>query len=148
MMISTKGRYALRVMIDLAEHDTGAFLPLKDIAARQGISRKYLESIVSVLSKADFITGISGKGGGYRLSRPPENYTAGSIITLVESSLAPVSCLECEANTCPRAADCRTLPLWTKLDELIRTYLESQTLADLMKKEQPEPTAEKDIKLH
>ena len=131
MMISTKGRYALRVMIDLAENTDGGFLPLKEIAARQGISQKYLESIVVVLSKAGFITGQHGKGGGYRLNRSPREYTVGSILKLIEGSLAPVACLECSPNTCPRAQECRTLPMWQKLNTLIDTFFEGVTLDEL-----------------
>lgn len=133
MMISTKGRYALRVMIDLAENNSGEYIPLRDIAARQEISEKYLESIVVVLSKAGLLDGLRGKGGGYRLTKSPEQYTVGSILRLTEGSLAPVACLEKERNTCPRAANCRTLPMWTKLDETINAFFDSYTLADLMR---------------
>lgn len=131
MKISTKGRYALRVMIDLAEHDCGKYIPLRDIAQRQEISEKYLESIIVVLSKSGFVDGLRGKGGGYRLTRPAENYTVGSILKLTEGSLAPVACLECKPVQCPRAADCRTLPMWEKLDKLIDDYLEGITLKEL-----------------
>lgn len=130
-MVSTKGRYALRVMIDLAEHNTGEPLLLMDVAKRQGISEKYLEGIMAVLSKHGFVSAQRGRGGGYRLSRKPEEYTVGSILQLIEGPLAPVSCLENEKNTCPRAAECRTLPMWQKLDSLINDYLDSVTLADL-----------------
>jgi len=129
--ISTKGRYALRVIVDLSEHNNGAYIPLKDIAERQEISQKYLESIMSVLSKAGFVDALHGKGGGYRLNRPPSEYTVGSILKLTEGSLAPVACLEREKNTCERAAKCRTLPMWTELDHLIDNYLEGVTLGDL-----------------
>jgi Rrf2 family iron-sulfur cluster assembly transcriptional regulator len=131
MMISTKGRYALRVMIDLAEHDTGEYIPLKEIADRQEISEKYLESIISVLTKANYLTGLRGKGGGYRLTRRPEQYTVGSILKLTEGSLAPVACLECSPNRCGRSADCRTLPMWEKLNKLIDDFFEGITIADL-----------------
>ena len=131
MMISTKGRYALRVMIDLAEHQTEGFIPLKEIAQRQEISEKYLEGIMAVLSKHGFVTAQRGRGGGYKLSRRPDEYTVGSILRLIEGPLAPVSCLEGGSNTCSRAAECRTLPMWTKLNELINDYLDSVTLADL-----------------
>ncbi len=130
-MVSTKGRYALRVMIDLAEHNTGEPLLLMDVAKRQGISEKYLEGIMAVLSKHGFVSAQRGRGGGYRLSRKPEEYTVGSILRLIEGPLAPVSCLESEKNTCPRASECRTLPMWQKLDSLINDYLDSVTLADL-----------------
>ena len=123
MMISTKGRYALRVMIDLAEHNTGSYIPLKDIAARQEISQKYLESIVVILSKAGVLSGLHGKGGGYKLNRTPDQYTVGDILRLTEGSLAPVSCLETGESPCRRAAECRTLPMWTKLNEIIENYL-------------------------
>lgn len=131
MMISTRGRYALRVMIDLAEHSSDGFIPLKDIAAHQGISQKYMESIMTVLSKNGFVEGIHGKGGGYRLNRRPEEYKVGEILRLTEGSLAPVACLECGAKPCERAAECRTLPMWSKLDEMINGYLDGVTIADL-----------------
>ena len=132
MMISTKGRYALRVMVDLAEHQSEGYIPLKEIAQRQEISEKYLENILKVLVKARFLTGLRGKGGGYRLSRPPESYTVGSILRLTEGSLAPVACLEAGAAACPRTAVCRTLPMWQKLDALIEAFFDGITLADLM----------------
>ena len=132
MMVSTKGRYALRVMIDLAEHDDGRFIPLKEIAARQGISEKYLESIISVLVKAGLVEGQRGKGGGYRLSRELKDYSVGEILRLSEGSLAPVACLDGGANSCPRAEKCQTLPMWEKLDDLINGYLDSVSLADLL----------------
>lgn len=133
MMISTKGRYALRVMIDLVEHDSGEFITLKEIAGREEISEKYLESILVILSKAGYLEGLRGKGGGYRLTREPASYTVGSILKLTEGSLAPVSCMEEEAKACPRAKRCKTLPVWKKLDSLIEDYLESITLLDLAK---------------
>ena len=132
MLISTKGRYALRVMIDLAEHQTDGFIPLKVIAQRQEISEKYLESIIKLLVKARFLNGLRGKGGGYQLTKAPEQYTAGSILRLTEDSLAPVACLEESADACPRMAQCRTLPLWQGLDRVINGYLDSVTIADLM----------------
>ncbi len=131
MMVSTKGRYALRVMIDLAEHHSGEYIPLKEVASRQEISEKYLESIISVLVKAGFLQGLRGKGGGYRLTRSPEQYTAGAILRLTEGSLAPVACLENGAAPCSRVTECRTLPMWKKLDHLVNDYLESITLAEL-----------------
>ena len=130
-MVSTKGRYALRVMIDLAEHHSGEYIPLKEVASRQEISEKYLESIISVLVKAGFLQGLRGKGGGYRLTRSPEQYTAGAISRLTEGSLAPVACLENGAAPCSRVTECRTLPMWKKLDHLVNDYLESITLAEL-----------------
>jgi Rrf2 family protein len=131
-MISSKGRYALRVMIDLAEHDNGHPLLLIDIAQRQELSEKYLEGIMAVLSRHGFVSAQRGRGGGYRLTRTPENYTVGSILRLIEGTLAPVSCLEQGTVSCSRASECRTLPLWTKLDQVINDYLDSVTLADLM----------------
>ena len=132
MKISTRGRYAIRVMLDLAEHNTGEYIPLMDIAKRQEISEKYLESIIKLLVKAKLLTGVRGKGGGYRLTKAPEQYTVWSILQMTEDTLAPVGCLGPGAAPCPRAADCRTLSLWRGLDKVIRGYLESITLADLM----------------
>ena len=135
MMISTRGRYALRVMIDLAEQQTGDFVPLKEIAQRQHLSEKYLESIVKALVKDGLLEGVRGKGGGYRMKKPPEECTVGSILRLTEDSLAPVSCLESGANACPRAAECRTLPLWQGLNKVISDYLDNITVADLMQRD-------------
>lgn len=131
MMISTRGRYALRVLADLASQDPGVFIPMKDIAARQEISLKYIEKIMPVLTKNRLVEGVHGKGGGYRLVRPPEDYSVGEILRLTEGSLSPVSCLEAGAEPCPRAASCCTLPVWTRLDRLIGDYLDSVTLKDL-----------------
>lgn len=133
MMVSTKGRYALRVMIDLAEHNTRDYIPLADIAKRQEISEKYLESIVGVLSKKGLVESLRGKGGGYRLNRSPEEYTVASILKVTEGSLAPVACLENEVNTCPRAAECRTIDMWSKLYKLIDDFFEGVTIADLIR---------------
>ena len=130
-MISTKGRYALRVMIDLAEHQGQGNIPLKDIAERQDISKKYLEIIVRDLVSGGLITGASGKGGGYQLCRDPEEYTAGEIIELMEGTLSPVACLAGEVNDCPRRSICRTLPLWTEFDALVRGFLYGKKLSDL-----------------
>ena len=132
MLISTKGRYALRVMIDLAEHQTDGFIPLRAIAQRQDISEKYLESIIKLLVKAKLLNGLRGKGGGYQLTKAPEQYTIGSILQITEDTLSPIACLEQDAKVCPRAADCRTLPLWKGLDKVIRDYLNNYTLADLI----------------
>lgn len=132
MLISTRGRYALRVMIDLAEHQADGFVPLKVIAERQGISEKYLESIIKLLVRAKLLSGLRGKGGGYRLTRAPEQYTAGDILRITEDSMAPVACLEPGSAACPRAGECRTLPLWKGLDRVINDYLDNFTLADLM----------------
>ena len=136
MMISTKGRYALRVMIDLAEHQSEGYLPLKEIARRQEISEKYLESILKTLVRSKLLSGLRGKGGGYRLTRAPEQYTVGSILRLTEGSLAPVACLEQDPVDCPRMASCRTLPMWRKLDQMIREFFDGITLADLMAPDQ------------
>lgn len=133
MLVSTKGRYALRVMLELAQAEPGSFLALPVIAKSQNISEKYLESIVSVLVKAGMVEGLRGKGGGYRLSRAPKDYTAGEIVRLTEGSLAPVSCLEGEENCCPRACKCETLSMWVKLEALINDYLDSVTLDDLLR---------------
>ena len=133
-MISTRGRYALRVLIDLAEHDTGAYIPMKDVVERQGVSAKYIERIMVMLSKGGMVDAVHGKGGGYRLNRPPEEYRVGDTLRLTEGSLAPVQCLECGAEPCERADMCRTLPMWSRLDEMINGYLDSVTIADLMKK--------------
>lgn len=133
MMISSRGRYALRVMIDLAEHDDGTYIPMKEVAQRQDISLKYLEKILPQLVAAKLVEGQHGKGGGYRLTRAPENYPIGEILRLTEGDLAPVACLECGAEACKRTADCRTLPMWSELNRRINDYLDSVTIADLMK---------------
>ena len=130
MLISTKGRYALRVMIDLAQHQTDDFISLRDIAQRQEISDKYLESIIRMLVKARALESLRGKGGGYKLRKAPETYTVGSILRLTEESLAPVSCLEPNADAGPKAGKCPTLPLWKGLDKVISEYLDSVTIAD------------------
>ena len=135
MMISTRGRYALRVMIDLAEQQTSSFTPLKEIAARQEISEKYLESIVKNLVQNGFLEGLRGKGGGYRLVRAPEEYSIGSILRLMEGSLAPVACLEQRAQPCEREETCRTLPMWKKLYTLLNDFFDGITLADLIDSE-------------
>ena len=132
MLISTRGRYALRIMLELAQYDQSPYMPLPLIAEKQGISEKYLESIVSLVVKGGLVEGVRGKGGGYRLRRPLQDYSAGEILRLTEGSLAPVSCLEGEENACPRAGQCHTLPMWTKLEGLINSYLDSVTLADLL----------------
>ena len=138
MMISTRGRYALRVMIDLAEHIDEGYIPLQTIAKRQGISEKYLESILAVLSKAGLLDAVRGKGGGYRLSKPAKEYTAFEVLSPTEGTLAPVTCLE-RGQQCENAVNCRTLPLWQGLDQVIAAYLCSYTLADLTREEKPQP---------
>ena len=132
MMISTRGRYALRVMIDLAEHRNDSYIPLKEIAARQEVSLKYLERILPDLTKNRLVEGAHGKGGGYHLTREPEEYTIGEILRTTEGDLAPVACLEAGTDTCPRAGQCRTLPMWTGLYDVINRYLDGITLRDLM----------------
>ena len=131
MMISTRGRYALRVMIDLAEHHNGNYIPMKDVAARQEISLKYLERILPALTKAKLIEGVHGKGGGYRLTRMPEDYTVGEILRLTEGELAPVACLAPDAPVCERAAECRTLEMWRGFYELTNRYFDGVTIASL-----------------
>ncbi|MDO5376795.1 MAG: RrF2 family transcriptional regulator [Clostridia bacterium] len=134
MLVSTKGRYALQVMVDLAEHRSDGYIPLKTIADRQDISEKYLESIVVLLVRANLLDGVRGKGGGYRLTRSPDQYTVGSVLRLTEKSLAPVSCMEEGSPACAKAPVCRMLPLWEGLDRVIRDYLDSVTIEDLMQK--------------
>ena len=131
-MISTKGRYALRVMIDLAEHSDGKTIPLKEIAERQTISKKYLEIIVKDLVNGKMVIGVSGKGGGYRLARKPEEYSVGEIVELMEGSLATVACLADGAVPCPRADLCETLPLWREYDQLVHDFLFGKKLSDLV----------------
>lgn len=131
MLISTKGRYALRVLIDMAEHPTTGYIPLKEVAARQEISEKYLESVLKTLVRNGILSGMRGKGGGYKLAIPAEQCTIGRILRLTEESLAPVSCLEEGRAACPRMAECRTLSMWQGLDKVITDYLDGITLADL-----------------
>ena len=135
-MISTRGRYALRVMIDIAENGNGHYIRLDEIAKRQGISEKYLESILVILTRGKLLSGLRGKGGGYKLTRAPEAYTIGSILRLTEGSLAPVACLKENARPCEKQTVCKTLPVWKGLNEVINGYLDSITLAALM--QQPE----------
>lgn len=132
MLISTKGRYALRVMVDLAEHREEGYIPLKAVAQRQDISEKYLEAIIKLLVRAGLLSGLRGKGGGYKLTKDPAQYTVGDILRLTEDSLAPVACLGPCAAPCVKAAECRTRSLWQGLDKVIRDYLDSVTVADLM----------------
>lgn len=138
MMISSKGRYALRVMLDLAQHEQEGYLSLKEISQRQDISMKYLEQIVALLNKGGMLESRRGKDGGYRLARRPAEYPISEIIGLTEGSLAPVACLDCgEEPACPRSRQCRTLPMWQELDRRIDAYLESVTLKDLLEQETP-----------
>ena len=136
MIVSTKGRYALRVMIDLAEHQAERYVPLKEVAARQDISEKYLENILKVLVQNGFLEGLRGKGGGYRLTRSPDQYTVAEILLRTEGSLAPVSCLTPGAPACERMANCRTYTMWKGLNDLIADYFGKITLADLAAPEQ------------
>ena len=132
MIVSTKGRYALRVMVCLAQQPAGEYLPLKEIAEAENISQKYLEAIMTVLSKANFVDAVHGKGGGYRLNRAPADYTIGSILKLTEGSLAAVSCTTQGPAACSRSSCCRTLPMWEKLDRMIDGFFEGITIADLL----------------
>ena len=132
MIVSTKGRYALRVMVCFAQKEQGAFVPLKEIAESESISQKYLESIMTVLSKAGFVDAVHGKGGGYRLNRKPEEYTVGSILKLTEGSLAAVSCTTQGPEACGRSSCCSTKAMWDKLDKMIDEFFEGITLADLL----------------
>ena len=133
MLISTKGRYALRVMLDLAAHNNGNYIPLKDIAGRQDISVKYLENILASLSRVGLVDATRGKGGGYRLSKSPEEYSTAEIIQLAEGDLATVSCLKDGSDGCERAEGCLSLPLWQGLNKVVSDYLNSYSLADLMR---------------
>ena len=134
MIVSTKGRYALRVMVHFAQRGGEDYIPLKEIAEAEGISQKYLESIMTTLSKAGFVDAVHGKGGGYRLNRTPEEYTVGSILKLTEGSLASTGCTSQGPNACGRATCCEALPMWEKLDKLIDDFFEGITVADLLKK--------------
>lgn len=133
MMISTRGRYALRVLIDLAEHSADGYIPMKEVADRQGISLKYLEQITPALSKGGFVEGVHGKGGGYRLLKKPEECRVGDILRLTEGDLAPVACLENGAKPCERVNECRTFPMWSEFYRLVNSYFDGITLADIMK---------------
>lgn len=132
MLISSKGRYALRVLLDLAENSDGRLIPLKDIAARQDISQKYLESIMTMLSKNGFVEAMHGKGGGYRLCKSPKEYIVGDVLRLTEGTLAPVMCLDTDAKSCERADSCMTLPLWRGLNRVISDYLDHISLTDIL----------------
>lgn len=134
MLISSKGRYALRVMLDLAENSKDGFIPLKDITERQNISKKYLESIMGVLSKAGFVEAMHGKGGGYKLSKKAKEYKVGDILRLTEGTLAPVMCLAEDAKPCEKKGICKTLPLWTGLNKVISEYLDNISLEDILQR--------------
>ena len=133
MIVSTKGRYALRVMVCFAQKAPGEFVPLKEIAEKEGISQKYLETIMSTLSKAGFVDAVHGKGGGYRLNRSPEEYTVGSILKLTEGGLSAVSCTSQGAAACSRTECCQAKPMWDKLDKMIDDFFEGITIGDLLK---------------
>ncbi len=134
MMVSSRGRYALRVMVDIAENGRGEYIPMKEVSERQDISLKYMEKIMPALVSAGLVEGVHGKGGGYRLTRDPSRYTVGEILRLTEGDMAPVACLSCDAEECARGEECRTRPMWNELNGRINDYLDSVTLADLMKK--------------
>lgn len=131
-MISTRGRYALRVMIDIAENSGGGYIPLDGIAKRQGISEKYLESILVLLTRGGLLAGLRGKGGGYKLTREPKDYTLMDILRLTEGSLAPVACIKDGAPACEKSARCKTLPVWKEYYKVISDFFEGKTLADLI----------------
>lgn len=131
-MISTRGRYALRVMIDLAEHSGEGYIPMKDVVSRQEISKKYMEQIMPSLVKNGLVEGVHGKGGGYRLTRDAGDYTVGEILRTAEGDLAPVACLSCDAEECPRKSECKTLPLWEKYNDLTNDFFDSVTLESLL----------------
>ncbi len=135
MIVSTKGRYALRILIDMAEHDSESYITLREIAARQEISEKYLESIAKELVKSGIIEGLRGKGGGYRLRRQPDTITAAEVLKLTEGDLSSVPCLK-DKSICNRTSECRTISFWRGLDEVIEKYIQSFTIADLMNKDQ------------
>jgi Rrf2 family transcriptional regulator, iron-sulfur cluster assembly transcription factor len=137
-MITTRGRYALRVMLDLAQNRSDKYIPMKDVAARQEISLKYIERIVPALTKAGLLEGVHGKGGGYRLTRTPDSYTVGEILRATEGDLAPVSCLASGAAPCARAAECKTLGMWKKYNDITNEYFDGITLQDLLGTETPD----------
>lgn len=132
MMISTRGRYALRVLVDLAQHRDDGLVPMKEVALRQDISLKYLERILPVLTRNGFVAAVQGKGGGYRLAKAPEDCSIGEVLRLTEGDLAPVACLSCAAAPCPRATDCSTHPLWTEFYQIVNHFFDTKTLADLL----------------
>lgn len=132
MMVSTRGRYALRVMIDIAEHNSeGEYLAMREVASRQGISLKYMEKIMPLLVSGKLVEGIHGKGGGYRLTKSPSEIYVLDVLSLTDGNLAPVACLECDSSKCDRLAECRTLPMWSELHRHIHDYLDNITIADL-----------------
>lgn len=136
MKISTKGRYAVRLMLDLALNNTGECIKVKEIASRQGISEKYLEQIISILNKAGYVKSVRGAQGGYRIAKEPKDYTVGMILRLTEGSLAPVACLENDSDECERCDTCETLEVWRELYKAVNEVVDSVTLADLVEKRQ------------
>ncbi|MBQ8981888.1 MAG: RrF2 family transcriptional regulator [Eubacterium sp.] len=136
MKISTKGRYALRLMIDLAEHKDEGYIPLKDISKRQEVSKKYLEQIIAIVNKPDVLRANRGSQGGYKLAKSPSHYTVGDILRLTEGSLSPVDCVDQDPIECPRSADCPTLPIWRNLSKIVNEYLDSVTLQDILDEQQ------------
>ena len=132
MKISTKGRYALRMLVDLAEHNNGTYIPLKEIAERQDISKKYLEQIIIIFNKSNILRTNRGAQGGYMLARSPEKYSVGEILRLTEGDLSPVECMVGNASTCSRSADCPTLPVWQGLSKVVNEYLDGITLKDIV----------------
>lgn len=139
MKISTKGRYGLRVMLDLAEHNTGAYIPLKDIAGRQELMVKYLEQIIACLNKAGYLHSLRGHTGGYKLAKGPDQYTVGDILRTMEGSLVPTACLDDIPNQCPRRDDCQILPFWEGLNEVIQEYVDGVTLSDILAQTNRDP---------
>ena len=135
MMISTRGRYALRVLLDLAEHKGDGYIPMKAVAERQGLSLKYIQAIMPTLSKNNLIEGVHGKGGGYRLSKTLSEYKVGDSLRLTEGNLAHITCLECDAKPCVRADTCPTLPMWTKFHKMVNDYFDGITFENLIKKQ-------------
>ncbi|MDD6041486.1 MAG: Rrf2 family transcriptional regulator [bacterium] len=137
MLISTRGRYALRIMLDLAAHQSEGYIAMKHVADRQGLSLKYVEKIMPVLSRSRYVVGVHGKGGGYQLARSPQEYRVGDILRLAEGDLAPVACLSCSAEKCERAPHCPTLPMWKEFHSMVNNYFDGITLADLMTQNNP-----------
>ena len=133
MLVSTRGRYALRFLVDLAENQNEGYITTQELAKRQEISQKYAERLMTLLSKNNFVKTQHGKGGGYKLAKNPDEYKISEILAVMDEDLAPVECLSCKPNECPRAKNCRTLPMWTKLDVLINDFFERISLKDLMK---------------
>lgn len=136
MKVSTKGRYAIRVMLDLAVNNTGEYIPLKDVSERQGITLKYLEQIIILLKRSGYLKSSRGNGGGYKLAKAPKEYTIGDILRTTEGSLSPVACLEDDENMCPRSSMCTTINFWEGLDKVINDYVDSVTLQDLLDRQQ------------